>query len=129
MAAKWFLEEEHSNEARLLRDSFVRGALSISVPTLFFYETLNALRYSEVFDQAELGQAATSLSKYGLDVWQPSERLLAETAALSMKHDITVYDASYVALSSHLHTKLYTADGDIAKKFPKSARHIRSFEA
>ena len=49
-----------------------------AVPTLvkvprgeLFYETLNALRYGRAFDQAELGEAATSLSKYGLGVWHP----------------------------------------------------------
>ncbi len=128
VAAKWYLEEEYSDEARLLRDSFVTGSLSISVPTLFFYETLNALRYSRVFDQAELGEAATSLSKYGLDVWHPSGRLLAETATLSLKHDATMYDASYVALSSHLHVQLYTADRDIVAKFPSRTQHVRTFK-
>ena len=74
VAPKWYLEEEYSDKARLLRDSFVTGSLSVSVPTLFFYETLNALRYGRVFDQAGLGEAATSLSEYRLDVWHPSGR-------------------------------------------------------
>ncbi len=46
VAAKWYLEEEHSDKkARRLRDSFVPDSLSISVPALFS-EALNALRYS-----------------------------------------------------------------------------------
>ncbi len=41
VAAKWYLDEEHSDTSRLLRDSFVRGSLSVSVPTLLILETLN----------------------------------------------------------------------------------------
>jgi len=121
------LEEEHSDKARRLRDSFVLGTLAISIPALLLYETLNALKYSGVYDENELESAATSLSKYGFDVREPSGGLYRETAGASMKYDVSVYDASYIALSTHLQVPLFTADEEILDKFPR-ARHIKSFK-
>jgi len=127
VSAKWYLDEEHSDKARLLRDEFVAGHLGITVPSLMFYETLNALRYSGAYDEKELGMAANSLSKYGFEVWEPRGPVYRETAHLSMRHGITVYDAAYVALSEHLHAPLYTADGELTEKFSR-ARHIKAFK-
>ncbi len=127
VCAKWFLEEEHSDKARLLRDAFVIGSLAITVPSLIFYETLNALRYSGVYNEKELEAAASSLSKYGFDVWEPRGLVYRETARLSLRHDTSIYDASYIALSDHLRLPFYTADGKLLEKFPKTARHIQTF--
>ncbi len=128
VCAKWFLDEEHSENARHLRDSFVKGRLGISVPSLLFYETLNALRYSKLYDERELGLAAESLSKYGFDVWSPKGEVYSETAHLSLGHDISVYDASYIAMSILLHAPFYTVDRELLEKFPRIARHVKSFQ-
>ena len=52
--------------------------------------------------------------------------LLAEAATLSLKLDVTIYEASYIALSWHLHVQLYTADRDIVAKFPSRTQQVRS---
>ena len=122
------MEEEYSDKARQLRDSFVLGSLAISVPALLYYETLNALKYSGVYDEKELESAASSLSKYGFEVWEPAGELYKETARSSMRHNVSVYDASYIALSTHLRVPLFTADEGILDKFPGKARHIRTFK-
>ena len=123
--AKWFLDEEFSKEARLLRDSFVKDELTISVPSLFFYEILNVLKYTELYNFEELASAARSLSKYGFDVWEPRRRIYEETARMSLKHDISVYDAAYVALASYLSATLYTADLELVQKAPEYAKHVK----
>lgn len=123
VVANWFLEEEFSDNARTLRDSFVTGGLIISVLSLLFYEALNALRYSGVYSEDELA-IARSISKYGFDVPEPRGEVYEETARLSLKHDISVYDASYVALAPDLKTSPYTADDALNQKFPKNTKHI-----
>ncbi len=128
ICAKWFLDEEDSDKARQVRDSFVTGALSITVPSLVYYETLNALRYSGLFDERELGSAAVSLSKYGFSIWEPRGEVYRETARVSLKNDISIYDASYIALSEHLHVPFYTADGELVEKFPRTAHHVKNFK-
>ncbi len=127
VCAKWYLDEEYSDRARALRDEFVRGQIAITVPSLLFYEALNALRYSRLFDQKELAVAADSLSKYGFEVWEPRGEVYREAARLSLAHDITVYDAAYVALSEQLPAPFYTVDRKLLDRFPKRARHIRVF--
>ena len=127
IVAKWFLEEESSNKARQLRDSFATGKIGLSVPILLFYETLNALWRSGMFSEKELCLAAKALTKYGFDAWEPKGKILEQAAMVCSKHDISVYDASYVALALHLKATLLTADSEILKKFPKTARHIDTY--
>ena len=128
VCAKWYLDEEYSDRARLLRDEFVKGQIAITVPSLLFYETLNALRHSRAFDEKELPVAADSLSKYGFEVWEPRGEVYREAARLSLAQDITVYDAAYVALSEHLRALFYTVDKKLLDRFPRRARHIRIFK-
>ncbi len=92
-----------------------------------FYETLNALRYSRIYDEKELGLAALALSKYGFEVWEPRGEVYRETAHLSLRHELSVYDASYIALSINLKLPFYTTDGELLEKFPRVARHVKSF--
>ena len=127
VVAKWFLDEEYSEEARLLRDSFVKDELTISVPSLLFYEILNALRYTRLYNFEELASAARSLSKYGFDVWEPRRRVYEETAKMSLKHDISVYDAAYLALASYLSATLYTTDLELIQEAPEYAKHVKDF--
>lgn len=128
VCAKWYLDEEYSDRARLLRDEFVKGQIAITVPSLLFYETLNALRYSRAFDEKELPVAADSLSKYGFEVWEPRGEVYREAARLSLAQEITVYDAAYVALAEHLRALFYTVDKKLLDRFPRRARHIRIFK-
>ena len=127
VCAKWFLNEEHSDKARMIRDSFATGKLGLSVPSLLFYETLNALRYSRLYNEHELGQAAESLSRYGFEIWEPKGEVYRETAHISVKNDVSVYDASYIALSKVLKIPFYTVDGELLRKFPRQALHLKSF--
>jgi len=128
IVTKWFLEEDFSENARQLRDAFVTDKLTLSVPSLLFYETLNALWHSGLFSQGELVLAARALSKYGFDMRQPKGKIYEQSAALSSKYEISVYDASYIALALHLKAILYTADQELVKKFPKNARHIDTYK-
>ena len=125
---KWFIEEDYSDKARAMRDSFATGMLIISVPSLLLCEALNALRHSGFYDEEELILAARSLSKYGFDVWEPRGNVYELGAKLSSEHDISIYDASYVALAKLLDATLYTADSELIQKFPENARHIRFYE-
>lgn len=128
VCVKWYLDEEYSDRARLVRDMFVKDELAIAVPSLIFYETLNALRFSGLYNQQELEMAADSMSKYGLETWQPTGEVYRQTARISYTRKITVYDASYIALAEHLHSSLITADSELVTKFPGRARHIKSFK-
>jgi predicted nucleic acid-binding protein len=118
IVTKWYLVETNSDQSIKLRDEFATGRLRLTVPTLLFYEVTNALRFSGVFSEIDLALAAKSLSKYRFGIWRPRGKLLELSVQLSVREDITVYDACYVALAKRLKTKLVTEDKDLLNKFP-----------
>ena len=130
VVVKWFLEEEHSGKALLLRDKFVQGAVELLSPSLMPYEVLNALRYSNLYSEEELIGAAESLEKYGIELWDLRGRYCEEVVRTAVALDITLYDASYVALAKLAGAKLVTADQEVVNKARRvvGALHIRDVE-
>lgn len=129
IVAKWYLEEEFSAQATELRDAFGTGKVTILAPSLLYYETLNALRYSGVYSEEELMMVGGALSLYGLKVMEPNKEMLEKIAQISISRDITVYDASYVVLANLADATLYTTDAEILGKFPGRTRHIKEFKS
>jgi predicted nucleic acid-binding protein len=94
------------------------------VPTLIFYEVINALRFSQRFSKNDLATAARSLSKYRFEIWRPRGKLLELMAHLSLEDDLTVYDACYIALAKRMGLKLITEDAELLTKFPGLTRAL-----
>ncbi len=113
---KWFIEEQDSDKALILRDRHISREITISLPGLAPYEILNALKWSRVYDEGELKQIGGSLNKYGFKTYPLIGELKRKTIEIAMRFDTTIYDASYVALASHLDTTLYTADQELIRK-------------
>jgi predicted nucleic acid-binding protein len=128
VVVKLFLDEEYSNNAYALRDSLISREVRVAVPTIFPYEILNALRYSKDYDGEELEQSAESIIGYGFDVFNMNTTFAKNTVKIAKKYDITIYDASYVALALMIGSKFYTADekliADVKLPF---VRHIKEF--
>ncbi|HEC40443.1 MAG TPA: PIN domain-containing protein, partial [bacterium] len=57
VVVKWFIEENDSDKARFLRDKFIEGKIELIIPTLLYFEVLNALKFSQLFDPSELDNA------------------------------------------------------------------------
>ncbi len=124
---KWFLKELYSEEAIKVRNDYVQRKISIAVPSLLIYEVLNALRYSGVYSEEELKEICLALNKYGFEIHDIEGDLKSKVVEIAYRHNITVYEASYIALAMKLKTVLYTADDELLEKFPKIARHIRKY--
>jgi len=124
IVTKWFLVESDSDQAIKIRNEFATGKLRLTVPTLLFYEVTNALRFSSVFNEMDLSLAAKSLSKYRFGIWRPRGKLLELSAQLSVRENVTVYDACYVALAKRLKTRLVTEDKELLDKFPTDTMRI-----
>ena len=124
IVTKWFLIETDSDRAIRLRNEFATGRVRLTVPTLLFYEVTNAIRFSGIFNETDLALAAKSLSKYRFGIWRPRGKLLELSAQLSVRENVTVYDACYVALAIRLKTKLITEDKELLDKFPANTVRI-----
>ncbi len=94
-------------------------SIEIAAPELMPYEVLNALKYTGMFTEEELTMAARSLSLYGFRLYSLSGKLAEKTVEVAVQNDVTVYDASYVALAEDLNSKLYTADEKLIERVDK----------
>jgi len=129
VVAKWFLTEPDSDKAIELRDEFASGRLELAVPSLLFYEVMNALRFSGSFRSPDLVVAAKALSKYRFGIWTPRGKLLELSTKLSVEKDLTVYDACFVALGKRTNSRLVTEDKELLVKFPEDVLALSNFEA
>lgn len=127
VVAKWYLKEKYSEQALKLRDNYVSGHITIAVPSLLEYEVLNALKYSGTYSEQELKDIARSLNKYGFENWKLKDKLKDETIKISSKYNITIYDASYLALATLMKTTFYTTDEELLNKIAelKIAKHLK----
>lgn len=108
VVVKWYIPERHHERARDLRDDYLDGSHELFAPALLPFEAVNALRYSGYFPAERLEAAADSLAAYGIEL-RPFAGSGA-VAAVAETLDVTVYDASYVALAEELEGRTYTAD-------------------
>ena len=119
VVTKWFVSEHDSDQAIRIRDDFATGKIKLAAPTLLFYEVMNALRFTGAFKEDDLVLASESLSKYRFEMWRPRGKLLELSTQLSVRGDVTVYDACYVALAQRIGSRVITEDDELLAKFPK----------
>ncbi len=122
VVVKWFIEENDSVKARLLRDKFIYGKIELIIPSLLYFEVLNALKYSQLFDPSELNDAGESLENYGFKVITIKKEIRKHMIKFAVDHEISIYDASYLGLSIGLGKTFCTADEKIIKKLPSTLK-------
>lgn len=105
---KWYVPEADHEPARSIRDAYLDGDVDLLAPALLPFEVVNALRYAGLFDDDQLESVAETLPEYGIDL-VPFHRL-GPVAGLAAEADVTVYDASYLALAASREYTLFTAD-------------------
>ena len=115
-AAKWFLEEEDSDRALRVRDAHIDGRIKLTAPDLIVYEVANALNYNSRVSDTQLTARVQDLSDYDLDLVPPSAEYTARIVRTARELSVSVYDASYIALSDIIATNLVTADRKLHEK-------------
>jgi len=130
VVVKWYIPEKNHEEARRLRDDYLDGAHELVAPHLLGFEVVNALKYSGHYESERLAEAAKSLSEYGLELRPFGDcGRVAETAD---GLDVSVYDASYVALASAVDSVVFTADEALVEdtagtEYADHVEHIRDY--
>jgi predicted nucleic acid-binding protein len=116
---KWYRQpgdEDYVPQAVSVLERHLHGDLEIHVPDLLFYELGNILRLKESLVSKD---ALTILRNTFALAFQihPIDLLLSEEAfQFARGHDITFYDASFVALSHLLQASFVTADRKLFRK-------------
>ncbi len=131
---KVFLVEPFTDRAQALFDRLSENPPAVlHVPGLFYIECASTLRKAVHRYGYPAGDARKDLAALRrLSIRIHSSVELAEDAlALSLSRGITVYDASYVALSDRLRLPLVTADERLVSDLagtPHDVRFIGAFE-
>lgn len=107
---KWFIEEKDSAKALLLKDNYINGKTILIAPDLLIYEVANVLLFSKIFTPLEIKGCLQDLYELEIDLINPSIDFVLSAIELAFSKQISIYDASYLALAKELDTKLITAD-------------------
>ena len=114
--AKAFVKEEGSDKAIRILEGYLKGEYNILISELTTLETLNALKYHKVFPNEYLEKAGESLYHYGFDIARLDLNLLKKAIEIALENDITIYDATYLALAEVYGGKVITADKKLYQK-------------
>jgi predicted nucleic acid-binding protein len=127
---KWYIPEQHHEQARALRDDFLNGKHDLCAPTLMPFEAVNALNYSGHYDGERLHEAAHSPDNYGIEL--VSFGSIGPLAEIVNSVDIMADDAAYVALAAERDRTTYTADVTLLQDLEESeyedtVAHIQTY--
>ncbi|MBE7469126.1 MAG: twitching motility protein PilT [Anaerolineae bacterium] len=129
VGVKLFVNEEGSELAdRLFARLTAQPAPQFYVPDLFYVECANILwKYVRRFgySPANARQDVADLGALALVTISTAD-LLEPALNLALTHDITAYNASYVALAQQLNLPLITADALLAHKLAGSGIIIKT---
>ena len=112
--AKWFLNEEESDKARLIKKDLERGKVSVVIPELLFLEILNSLRYNDVKEK-NIQIANKVLFDIGLIITRLNKEIMIQAIENSIKYNITIYDSLYLTVAQLHGAPLITADKRLLK--------------
>ncbi len=128
VVVKWYITEKYSEEALRIRDKHVNGEIQLLAPSLLPYEVINALKYSNLYTKDELSLATISLLNYGIRLQPVTVGYAEKIVEIAVENNVTIYDASYIALAVIKGTRMITADEKLIEmlepKIRKSIAHI-----
>lgn len=108
---KWFSEDREKDleKALQIREDFRARKIDLFAPELLIYEIVNVLRYKKTLKDDLILKAIDSI--FALDILIPVNlQIMKDALKLARKHNITVYDSTYLSLARHSGCYLITAD-------------------
>lgn len=117
--AKWFKYEEGREKALEIRDNFISDQEQITFPDLLILELANLLRFSRIYNQADIIKAVESIENMDIDIVVPTFEVIKDSVRMAVENDLTVYDAVYISLAESLGCDFITADEKLHHKVKK----------
>lgn len=97
-----------------MRQAYLEGRLTVSIPDLLIYEIANVLLYKPDLAPEQVQAAIRGLFDMGLTVLSISPTVLRRAIEFAYAYGITIYDASFMAFARELNMNLITADGGLS---------------
>lgn len=119
---KWLLLDEPLSDAALaIRQAHEAESGPLACPELLFYEVANVLVSKSHLSLDDAIAFVKAVLEVGLFVSPFGEGDYPSAMRLAREHDLTVYDAAYVALARKLQCEFVTAD----LKLHRQLRHLK----
>ncbi|MFX1513381.1 MAG: type II toxin-antitoxin system VapC family toxin [Promethearchaeota archaeon] len=115
VALKWLVDEISTEKALQVRDHLKEEVILI-VPSLFFYEIANVLRYKPEFGINDVKNIIQTLNNFQFRIEPFKQKLVNLTIDLAYQYYITIYDASYIAIGKRDRVDFITADRKLFSK-------------
>ncbi len=111
VAFKWLHREGEGavDEAAALLGAHLSGEIVLVAPATLPVEIANGLRYSRL-SRNDVMDALEGFELLHVEVLENDSTRIAHATALSYAHDLSVYDALFLALAEELKCPLVTAD-------------------
>ncbi|NPA05285.1 MAG: type II toxin-antitoxin system VapC family toxin [Crenarchaeota archaeon] len=130
---KWFVPEDYSEYAVLLRNDHLLGCVEAVAPVYAVLEFGNTVRkyYSlGVVDGEKASKIMRLFWEVRVSLKPIEEGLVWEALRYSMENHVTLYDAYYIVLAHSLNAPMYTADEKLLRRLSgveDSVLHIREY--
>ena len=112
-------DEKLSISVKSILNKFFRNEISLAAPHILKYEVGNALKSAVKQKRLDTTQAIiayTSFLDFSIQYFTPNYQ---ETLQLSIQHNLSFYDASYLCLAQEKKAKLLTLDKKLLTCLPK----------
>jgi len=133
VAIKWFFPHERGSQtARKILRGIKEEKIRVFVPQIFFFEIINVVKTKSNSTSEDVLQVIDKIFSLDLVTKRIDKKLLAKANFYAQKYNLTIYDASYIALAKLSKVILVTADQKLVKKtnlkfirlLPSSSREI-----
>ena len=113
LAVKWLVEEDDSNKAHAVLQSWVAQDIAHIAPHLMPFEVANALHRRVVRGELNVGDSVRMIARLlesRLELHQPPGLHIRALQLASQLKQNAAYDAHYLALAESFDCELWTAD-------------------
>ena len=128
LAIKWFVEEDDSDKAQALLQSWVAQDVTRIAPFLMPFEVANALHQRVLRGELDINDSAlmlTQLLDSRLELHHPPSLHVRALQLASQLRQGAVYDAHYLALAERFDCELWTADQRFYRAASQSIGNVR----
>jgi predicted nucleic acid-binding protein len=126
VVAKWVLPGEPNQENAIkLKNDHVLGLVELHAPAFIVEEVANALwRATKLkrLSQEDAQEALNALNDMKIELYQLDWAQAAQSLEIACKHNIALYDASYLFLTNKINAQFITADN---KMYETAKDHFR----
>lgn len=110
------LEEPLVSQALVLLDQYLRGDTDIRVPELLFYELGNTIKQKSNLLYGGGETILCNIFTLGLTVHKLDMTMAQKTLKIALEHDVTFYDAAFIAVAQSVRCDVITADRKLYQK-------------